>query len=67
MMCGYELTTLSPSNSDWANVKNQEQLEVRVQGSRGQLSLFLPLLLQVLRYVFSGTEQEKEYPNIVEV
>ena len=29
MMCGYELTTLSPSNSDWQNVKDDAQLEVR--------------------------------------
>ena len=28
MMCGYELTTLSPSNSDLANVKSDEQVEV---------------------------------------
>ena len=29
MMCGYELTTLSPSDGDWGNVRNKDQLEVR--------------------------------------
>ena len=28
MMCGYELTTLSPSNSDMANVNSEAQVEV---------------------------------------
>ena len=28
MMCGYELTTLSPSNADLANVKSEAQVEV---------------------------------------
>jgi PX domain-containing protein kinase-like protein len=28
MMCGYELTTLSPSNSDMTNVKSEAQVEV---------------------------------------
>ena len=28
MMCGYELTTLSPSNKDLANVKSEAQVEV---------------------------------------
>ena len=30
MICGYELTTLSPSNADWENVKNESQIEVSV-------------------------------------
>ena len=28
MMCGYELTTLSPSNGDLGNVRSEDQVEV---------------------------------------